>query len=243
MDSLVSEAASQGATLIVFPEYAQSFQPPFSDSWLAQAETLGGPFVTGLQELSAKYGGVLIVAGMLERDGDTVYNTLVAVNSSGLVGSSRKIHLFDAFDYRESDFVTASRPDRPQLVSLGEWHLGLQTCFDIRFPEVSRRLVDQGANVLVVPSQWVPGEHKMTHWLSLLTARAIESQSWVVAVDHPAPHGIGASVVIDPNGEKVVLAGDDHELHVVSLDLEVVAAVKQVNPMERLRRFDVTWRP
>ena len=89
--------------------------------------------------------------------------------------------------------------------AVGALTFGLMTCYDLRFPEVARTLVDAGADALVVPAEWVRGPLKEQHWTTLLAARAIESTAYVVAADHPTPIGVGHSVVIDPQG--VAIAG------------------------------------
>lgn len=241
--SMVSRASKQGAAIVVFPEYAQAFDPPFSPQWVARAEPQDGGFSQGLKRISAEAGGVLIVAGMLESGDESAqpYNSLVAVNETGIVHRSRKIHLFDAFSFHESSWLSPAPAEQAEVLSVGQWHIGLQTCYDLRFPEVSRRLVDRGAQLLIVPSQWVPGPEKIHQWRSLLIARAIENQAWVVAVDHPAPHGVGHSMVVDPMGRVCAEAGEGEELLVAELSLEPVIQAREQNPMGTLRRFGIHW--
>src|SRR6195952_2555509 len=122
------------------------------------AESLDGEFVSTLRKTAAEHG-TAIVAGMFERSCDEArpYNTLLAVGADGeLLGAYRKIHLYDAFGYRESDQLTPGDV-APVVVKIAGHQIGLMTCYDLRFPELSRALVDAGAEVLVVPAAWVRG--------------------------------------------------------------------------------------
>jgi predicted amidohydrolase len=104
---------------------------------------------------------------------------------------------------------------------------------------VSRRLIDAGATVLAVPSDWVPGEHKSHHWRTLLTARAIENIAWTVAANHAAPSGIGESLVVDPLGTVVIEAGKTDFVCDVTLDPDSVAHARLANPALAARRYGV----
>ena len=160
---LATTAASRGAKLVVFPEYSSHFTPSLGAHSVAAAETFDGPFVAGLEAI-AKVLDIHIVAGMVElcdEDNDRFFNTLVALDPHGsLVAKYRKLHLYDAFGQKESDWVTPGPIEEPETFEFGDFRVGLQTCYDIRFPEVTRRLVDAGADVVVLPSEWVRGPLK-----------------------------------------------------------------------------------
>ena len=117
--------------------------------------------------------------------------------------------------------------------------VGMMACYDLRFPEVARRLVDAGAEAIVVPAQWMAGPNKSLHWQSLLRARAIENQVWVMGIDHPGPHAIGMSQVIDPAGQSVLALGEDAETASCHIDVSRVAHTRKENPMSSARRFGV----
>lgn len=239
--SHVQVATDAGSTLVVFPEYAHRHVVPPQPSWTATSESLDGPFVSGLRGIAANHQ-VTIIAGVIESsDTHKPYNTQVVVDQSGVVAFARKIHLYDAFSMTESDLFSPAPPEEPQIFSLSGLRVGVQTCYDLRFPEVTRQLVDAGAEVVVVPAQWVPGPHKLDQWLTLATARAIEAQVWVVAADHPAPTGVGASLIVSPRGDVVQKAGDRVELLHHVLDGNLVSEVRSQNPMATARRFQVTW--
>jgi predicted amidohydrolase len=182
-----------------------------------------------------------IVAGFLESAEDRVYNTVAVFTESGIAGSYRKVHLYDAFGAMESDAITAGDPQAPPAVfEVNGWRIGLQTCYDLRFPEVSRNLIDGGAEVLVVPSDWVPGDLKVEHWKTLLGARAIENTCWLVAADHSNPSGIGYSAVVSPAGIFAELAGSGAATLSHVLDRTELEMVRKTNPALANRRFRVS---
>ncbi len=244
MRSLATTAVSRGAKLIVFPEYSAFFEPTMGPSFVAAAEPLDGPFVSALGALAADLG-VYAVAGMLEQTaaGDRFSNTLVAISPArDLVAKYRKLHLYDAFGDRESDWVLAGAIEVPETFEVAGLTVGLQTCYDIRFPEVTRRLVDAGADLVLVPAEWVRGPLKEHHWRTLVTARALENTIYIAAADHAPPVGAGNSMVVDPMGVELVTIGETTDVAVAWVSAGRIAAVRAVNPALALRRFGVVER-
>ncbi len=201
----LADAAAGGASLAVFPEATQA---RFGTDLQAVAEPLDGPFGMGLAA-AARSAGVALVAGVFEPAPDgRVYNTAVGYDADGQrVAAYRKIHLFDSLGETESKVVAPG--SAPVLAELAGLRVGLLTCYDIRFPELARSLVAQGADLLVVPAAWAAGLFKEEHWVTLVRARAIENTVWVAAagqVPDPesprtrAPTGIGRSMLVDPMG-------------------------------------------
>ncbi|MFB7891519.1 carbon-nitrogen hydrolase family protein [Microbacterium sp. NPDC056044] len=240
---LVATASVRGARVVVFPEYSSYFVDPFDESLAQNAQELDGPFVAALTRLAAQHE-TTIVAGLLERasDGARVRNTAVAVDATGLVAHYRKLHLYDAFGQRESDWVEPGEPGEAQTFELGGLRFGLMTCYDLRFPEVGRLLVDAGADVFVVPAEWVRGPLKEHHWRTLLHARAIENTVFVAAADHPPPLGVGNSLIVDPQGVELAAVGTSTDVAVAHLDVGAIERVRRVNPALTLRRFGVVPR-
>lgn len=198
----IDSAADAGAELVVAPEASMAdFGPPALP--LADvAERLDGPFVRGIAEV-AKRRGVTVVAGMFEiGDGHLVYNTVVAVGPAGaLRGTYRKQHLFDALGWMESDRLLPGKPEDRLVFSCGGLRVGVMTCYDVRFPELARALVDDGAQLIVIPSAWVAGPNKLAQWRTLTTARAIENVCYVAGAVQTPPMYTGGSIVVDPWGE------------------------------------------
>ena len=243
LTDLVRRAAGEGAELVVCPEAAmRDFGPPDRPLGLV-AEPLDGPFVSGLQEV-ARHLGVHLVAGMFESAPDgRAYNTVVAVDGTGgLLGSYRKLHLFDALGWVESERLA---PGDGSLLTfaLGGLTLGVQTCYDVRFPELSRALVDRGVDVLVVPAAWVAGPGKEHQWRTLVGARAIESTAYAVTACQSPPRYVGCSQVVDPSGAVLAEVVGDEGVAAAELHPERVAEVRAALPSLQHRRYDVRLRP
>jgi predicted amidohydrolase len=221
------------ADLVVLPEaFARDFGE--AGSGLAEvAEPLDGPFVTEVARLAAERR-TTVVAGMFERADGPPYNTVVV--RGGAVADYRKIHLYDSFGYRESDVLAAGELT-PVTFELAGFTVGVMTCYDLRFPELGRRLVDAGADVLVVPSAWVAGPRKVEHWTTLLRARAIENTVYVVGVGQPGPRYTGHSMVVDPLGDVVASTADGPAVVRAELDPTAVLRARATNPSLANRRL------
>ncbi|GAA3927603.1 carbon-nitrogen hydrolase family protein [Microbacterium soli] len=240
VSGLVADAAARGARLVVLPEYSSYFVDPMDASLAAESETLDGEFVQTLARLAAEHA-TAIVAGLVERaDAGRVHNTLVAVTDAGVQTVYRKQHLYDAFGQTESTWIEAGPVGQASVFDVDGVRFGMMTCYDLRFPEVARTLVDAGADALVVPAEWVRGALKEHHWNTLLAARAIESTAYVIAADHPGPVGVGFSQVVDPQGVVVAGVSAGEGIALASVDPELVVRTREVNPVLRLRRYRVT---
>ena len=233
--SLLAELTPDDADLVVFPEaFARDFGEAGSDV-SEYAEPLDGPFVTEVERV-AKERDTTVVAGLFESSSDPgrPFNTLVARGAA--TAEYHKIHLYDSFGYRESDRLSAGEPAMA-VTQIGGLTVGLMTCYDLRFPEMSRALVDAGAEVLVVPAAWVAGPRKVDHWRTLLRARAIENTVYVVAAAQPAPRYTGHSMVVDPLGDVLAEAGDGDEMIRAVLDRAVLDDARRTNPSLANRRL------
>jgi len=235
------EATEHGAELIVFPEYSSTFNPRLDEAVLERAQHVKGSFVRALQELAEQLG-VTIVFGFVEitDERDKFANTVLAVGTDGtILAKYQKAHLYDAFGQQESDRVVAGTLSYAPVFALGGLTVGVQTCYDLRFPEQTRWLVDAGADLIVVPAEWVAGEHKIHHWKTLLTARAIENTVYVAAADHPDPIGVGHSTIIDPQGTTLVELQTGEGISYASVESESILEVRRKNPSLNNRRFQV----
>ena len=131
--------------------------------------------------------------------------------------------------------------DEPQTFEVDGIVVGLQTCYDLRFPEVTRRLADAGADLVAVPAEWVRGPLKEHHWTTLLAARAIENTLYVAAADHPPPIGVGASAIDRPDGRDARRARrDDRAWRSPRSSSARIREVRERNPALRLRRYRVS---
>jgi deaminated glutathione amidase len=239
IERLVAEVP-RGTDLTVLPEAVMhEFGRP--DTPLAPAaEPLDGPFVSLLRRLAGERD-TTVVAGMFEQSDDPgrVYNTLVVVAGDGLVARYRKTHLYDSFGYKESERLVAGEVE-PVSLDLGELTIGLMTCYDLRFPEMSRALVDAGADTLVVPAAWVAGPYKVDHWRTLLAARAIENTCHVLAAAQCGRTYTGHSAIIDPMGTTRVGLGHGEGVLTGSVSAHDLADARERNPALQHRRFTVT---
>ncbi|NEA46573.1 carbon-nitrogen family hydrolase [Streptomyces sp. SID10815] len=226
--ALVREQA--GADLVVLPELWTTGAFAF-DAFQAAAETLDGPTYEAMAK-AASDAGVWLHAGSIPECAPegTVYNTSLVISPAGdLVASYRKIHRF-GFDRGEAVLMGAGR--EPVTVPLPDTTLGLATCYDLRFPELFRSLVDAGAEILVIPAGWP--ERRRAHWTLLARARAVEDQAFVLACGTAGAHAgvpqAGHSIVVDPWGEVLAEAGHDEEVLTVEFDPAEVTATRERFP-------------
>ncbi|MFD8249450.1 carbon-nitrogen hydrolase family protein [Nocardia sp. NPDC059691] len=241
----VRTARERGARVVVAPEYSMFAVTRLDERVVAVAEPLTGPFVTGLGAIAREFG-VFLVAGTVEQvapGGDRIRNTLVVLGPDGsLVTRYRKVHLYDAFGHLESDVVEPGAIEAPATFTVGDITFGMQTCFDLRFPEGVRRVAAAGAQVLLLPAQWIPGPGKVDQWSTLVRARAIENTVYVAAADQAAPRGAGASMIVDPAGAVLAELGDEPGVLTAGIDLAYLSKVRTANPSLALRRFAITER-
>lgn len=236
-------AAAAGAELVVFPEATMRH---FGRSLREVAEPLDGAFSRGLAAVAAEHG-VLLAAGMFTpAAGGRVHNT-VRVVGRGVDAHYDKIHLFDAFGFRESETVAPGTD--PLVVELDGVGLGFATCYDVRFPGLFTRLADAGARLICLPASWGAGPEKVEQWRLLVRARALDCTCFVLAAGqadpavagHPeraaAPTGVGHSLVVSPLGEVLGELGPQPGLLVVDLDLGEVDRARTVLPVLANRRL------
>jgi predicted amidohydrolase len=242
---LVDKAAAERADLVVAPEAAMHGFGAADTPLAPVAEPLDGPFVTAVRD-AAQQHGVTIVAGMFEsvpEDSARAYNTVVAVGGDGvLVGAYRKLHLFDALGNVESQRLVPG-PMAALTFDCAGLRVGVLTCYDLRFPELARTLVDDGATLLAVPAAWYAGPEKLDHWRVLTRARAIENTVFVAAAGQPPPECCGHSAVVDPYGVVLTELGeDDGDLGVADVDPQRIDVVRRRLPSLAHRRFRVVPR-
>jgi deaminated glutathione amidase len=241
---LITRAARSGARLVVLPEVSSYYDATKANTGFKYAQRLDGQFVSDVRT-AAREHGISVVVGFTEEidSSERHSNTLVAVSDAGdLIGIYRKIHLYDAFGYRESDTVEPASIGEPLTFGLDGITIGAMTCYDLRFPEAARWVVDAGAEVVLLPAAWASGPMKEEHWAALATARAIENTVYVAAAGQTGPASIGQSRVIDPMGVTLACAGEAPGIALALVDEERLASVRKVNPSLGNRRFAVVPR-
>ena len=239
---LARTAAARGARLVVFPEYSSFFSSTLGQDFVEAAQSIDGSFIDGIRALAIEFD-LYLVAGLVERIDEPARfsNTLVAVSPAGnVIATYRKLHLYDAFGDKESNWVRPGDIEPPQLFEFHGFTVGLQTCYDLRFPEITRRLVDAGATLVLVPSEWVRGPLKEQHWRTLLIARALENTLYVAAADHTPPIGVGNSMIVDPMGVEIATIGEISDVAVATISIARVEQVRALNPAVALRRFAIS---
>ncbi|MFQ5783144.1 MAG: carbon-nitrogen hydrolase family protein [Nitrosopumilus sp.] len=240
--SFIEKAASKNTTLCAFPEfmmfYTSSSQTPKQLASLA--ETINGNFVKTIAK-TAKQNRIQVIGSFYEKSTkkDRVYDTSFVIDKSGKVISTyRKIHLYDALGFRESDkMASGSKITKPVKTSLGK--IGMMICYDLRFPEMSRSLAAAGSEVLVAPSAWVKGESKEEHWITLNKTRAIENGCYVIAPDQVGNIYCGRSLVVDPYGKILLDMKKKQGIGFANIDLKKVKQTRKVLPLLKNRRTDV----
>lgn len=246
IERLVCRARAGGAELIAMPENAPQLAP--DDVRLRRTETLSGRQITTLRELAQRESVAIALGSFAETGPDSQhsYNTSVIIDANGeIAGVYRKIHLFDVAvsadtSFRESDSVAAG-PPTATVVELGGWRLGLSICYDLRFPELYRRLAEAGAELLLIPAAFT-FRTGAAHWSVLLRARAIENQCYVMAAGQVGRHygtreSWGHSSIVDPWGDVVSLVGGSEGFAFATLDRARLESVRRAMPCAAHRRM------
>ena len=243
--NFIKEAAKKKSNLICFPEFQMAYSPVSqSANQISEiAESVNdGNFITTLRK-AAKVNKISIISTIYEKSNkefdNRVYDTVVLIDNKGGISSVyRKLHLYDALGFKESDRMMAGNMiEKPAKTSVG--NIGLMICYDIRFPEMSRILTVKGANILVSPSAWVHGVMKEEHWQTLLKARAIENGLYIIAPDQVGNIFSGRSMAVDPFGVVLLDMGNREGMEVVEIDKSRVQKVRELLPLLKNRRTDV----
>lgn len=254
----IKESAKHSAKVICFPEFQMSFSPSTqsSEELYSLSESLDGNFVSQLKK-SARENDIFVVSSIyeransklknnrqnqkkfLDRNSYRVFDTVVLINNQGrLISQYRKLHLYDALGFKESDKLLAgSQLFKPVASPLGK--TGTLICYDLRFPELSRILTLKGSVSLIAPSAWVQGTMKEDHWLIMCKARAIENGVYLIAPNQIGNIFCGRSLVVDPFGVVVLDMGNKEGFDIVDIDLDRINLIRKSLPLLKNRRQDL----
>jgi len=232
----MSQAQQQGARLLTLPEGILARDITDPDIVLKSAQALDGPFMQRVLAKSRELDLAVSFAIHTPTGGARVHNNHLIVQAGTIRAVYTKLHLYDAFNTRESDKVEPGTVV-PDLVEIDGFQFGLMTCYDLRFPELARALACAGADAILLPSAWVRGLGKEAHWMVLNTARAIENTCYIVATGECGERNIGASMVVDPLGVPVVQAGEAETLITAELSKNRIAQARALLPALHHRRF------
>ncbi|MDF2759063.1 MAG: hydrolase, carbon-nitrogen family protein [Thermomicrobiales bacterium] len=247
---LVDRAAATGARLVALPEVWPYLGP--DDVSRDQAETIPGP-ITELLAQRARRHGIYIHGGSIyeTRPGDPgMYNTTVVIDPTGeIIARYSKIHMYDVVldgvaTYKESAAVTPG--NETAITEIDGIPIGLTICYDLRFPELFRILTLKGAQAIVLPAAFTLMTGK-DHWETLIRARAIENQLYMIAPaqwgTHPPGNWCyGRSMVVDPWGTVLTTAADGVGIAYATVDRSRIATVRRQVPSLANRRPEAyTW--
>jgi len=242
---LVEEAKSKGVVFTVLPECFGFFAGD-DDEKKAGAETLEGEFIQRYRKLASDNKMWLALGGFHERAGDKLYNTHVIVNDSGeIVKSYRKMHLYvEGSEDGQDEGSATSRGNEMCIANTIIGPVGLGICYDLRFPEFWVSLMRHGAKIMLAPAAWT--KPSAPHWKVLLTARAIETQSFVLGANQTGDHNdhrssCGHALIVAPWGEVLSEADDKStELVIAEIDLSKVDEIRDNLRVVEHRR-DITY--
>lgn len=231
-------AAGEGCDLLVFPESQMGPWDARAKRYVHEPEPLDGPYCRAIDAIAARYGIWLVYTTEEANPADPArpYNTAVVTGPDGRQRDSyRKTHLYDAIGERESDRMTAGDSPAP-VVDMGFARVGVAICYDLRFPEVAREMALAGAELIVYPSAWVAGPHKVEQWRTLVAARAIENECFIAGLSRTGGGRCGNSLVVDPLGVTIATAGDEECLLTCSIDTDEITRARQAMPILEHRR-------
>ena len=225
---------ARGADLIILPELWNIGFMSF-DRYMPEAEDRNGPTLTTLRELAKDMGIHLHTGSFVEKDGDKYYNSSYLISPEGeIIANYRKLHLF-GFNSRETQLL--SRGDTVVLAKTSLGNFGLATCYDLRFPELFRRMVQEGAELFLICSAWP--YPRLEHWIMLNRVRALENQCFLISANtvglNMGTQFVGHSMIINPWGTILTSGGDEETILQAEIDLNVLRDARERFPALRDR--------
>jgi predicted amidohydrolase len=240
--TLVGRAAAEGAEFVVLPEKWPLLAA--GEDLVAAAQPIDGEAVTAARSWARDHGLALLAGSFTEaREGELPGNTSLLISAEGEIAATyRKIHMFDVdvggVSYRESSFEQAG--DRIVTSDLGRARIGMAVCYDLRFPELFRSMVDLGANLFTLPSAFTVPTGR-AHWEVLVRARAIENQSFLLAAGQvgraePEYDSWGHSMIVGPWGEVLAEVESGEGIAFADLDFDRLEEIRGSLPSVAHRR-------
>lgn len=221
----------QSSDLIVFPEYCMGFpnEKLTRNYFIENSEYTDGEFVSSVVSQTSKRNITVILPIYEKTENSKIFNTALIIKEGNIKGKYRKIHMFDALGYKESNLF--NKGQEAYLFNLGGFTFGVVICYDIRFPELIKSQVKAGAEVILVPAAWYRGLRKEEQWQTLLMARAHENTSYVVAVGNANEAFIGRSIVVDPFGIKNLDLGIGERVSIFQIDKTLIDDARRKLPV------------
>jgi len=245
---MIIRASSDGAGIIILPEM---FNSPYQAKYFKIfAETYPGKTTEMLSSLAQKLNVYIVGGSIPEKEGDKIFNTSFSFGKNGeLIGKHRKIHLFDIdiknkISYRESDYIAPG--DKITILDTEYCKIGIAICYDMRFPELIRKMTLEGARIIIIPAAFnmITGP---AHWHIIARARAIDNQVFFItaspARDENADYiAYGHSLVCDPWGEIIAESDEKENILYGILDLDMIPRIRKQLPLLLHRREEI-YRP
>ena len=227
-------ASGNTSDLIVFPEYYMFYSSNKNDI-IDKSETLDGSYVNTIKKI-AKNNNINIITGINEKDKDKYYDTAIYINKSGeLLSYYRKTHLYDAFNYKESDVYDYGNGPF-NTFKIGNINLGMLICYDIRFPELFRNYSLNGVDAIIMISGWFSGPIKEEQWLSLVSVRALENTVYIGTSNLIGGGFTGITSFVDPIGIITNRCTEDENIIYSTIDTERIKKVRKIMPLLNQRR-------
>ncbi|MGB5849898.1 MAG: carbon-nitrogen family hydrolase [Ignavibacteriaceae bacterium] len=223
--TLLFKEENSDVDLLIFPEMTLTGFTMRSETY---AEEIEGESFAYFASLAEKFK-CDIIAGIIEKKSGKYFNTLMHIEKSGkLKNHYHKIHPF-SFSDEDKHF---SGGDKPVIAAIDEWKIGLSICYDLRFPELYRFYAKENVRLIIVIANWP--DTRIEHWRTLLKARAIENQCYVIGVNRvgkdPKLNYVGYSSVFDPMGKELISVENEEKVILVDLDKNYVNEVRQKFP-------------
>lgn len=244
--SMIAQSISNDVDFIVLPEM---FNCPYSnDKFIEYAEPKEkSPTLETISSLAGKNNVYILAGSIPEKEDEKLFNTSYLFNRDGeIIAKHRKMHLFDIdvkdkITFKESDVLTAG--DNFTIADTEFGKIGIGICYDVRFPELARIMVENGASIL-----FYPGAFNMTtgpaHWELLFRSRALDNQVFCVGVapalnKDASYHSYGHSIIANPWGEVISQAGEKEELIISEIDLDEIKKIRGELPLLKNKRKDL----
>lgn len=217
------------AHLHIFPEYSMGLpKGGLTPLYLKKtAEKINENFVRTIL-LKTKQLKTSAVFAIYLKERNQIYNAAVLLQNGEIKAIYKKIHLFDAFGYKESDFFASG--DQIALANIHDFKIGLAICFDLRFPELFRAMARKGAEIFVIPSAWYVGENKIEQWNILTKARSHENNTYLIAVNQTLPQFTGNSIITTPFATTLKQAKAKETTLIAHLDKQTLKNSKKQIP-------------
>ncbi len=242
IEKFVKKAKELNADMIVFPEVFMIYftSEDSLEKRAKEAETLDENFVKTILKLSKQYN-IGITVGIYEsiKDHLKTYNTIITTDDNGeILNVYRKTHLYDAFNFKESDYYEPSN-NKYNVFEYKGFKLGVMVCYEIRFPEIARTLALKGSELIIVPAAWFKGYNKEEQWLTLIKARALENTIYIATSNQIGNVFTGIASFVDPMGIILNRMNEEEGLIIGEASKERLKDVRRILPSIYQRRREL----